>query len=103
MVLIFIQKMTSVEHLVIEIRGKSLPFKDAVGSDPYFKLINPRLIKKNIKKSDKFHIIYASEAVQNCHEPQWLAIDFYSDKIDFEQELILQVWDNTNFYYPVYS
>jgi len=94
--------MSTVEHLVVEIRGKSLPFKDAVGSDPYFKLINPQLLKKNKKKSDKFHIIYESEAIQNCHEPQWLAIDFYSDKVDFEQELILQVWDNTNFYYPVY-
>lgn len=93
---------TEVEHLVVEIKGKSLPFKEALGSDPYFRLINPKLLKKNKRRSDGHHIIYESEAVQNCHEPQWLAINFYSDKHDFDADLILQVYDNVNFYYPVY-
>ena len=91
-----------VEHLVIEIKAKSLPYKESMGSDMYFKLINPKLAKKNKRKSDEFHIIYKSETVPNCHEPQWLGINFYSDKHDFEADLLLQVFDNANFYYPVY-
>lgn len=94
--------MTAVEHLVVEIKAKSLPFKEALGSDPYFRLVNPKLLKKNKRKSDRFHVIYESECVQNCHEPQWLAINFYSDKHDFDQELILEIYDNVNFHFPVY-
>ena len=94
---------SSVEHLVVEIKAKSLPFKEALGSDPYFRLINPKLVKKNKKRSDRFHVIYESESVQNCHEPQWLSINFYSDKHDFDADLILEVYDNVNFYFPVYG